>query len=152
EEFARQVEAEWEKGGNASDLPDLELARIRAAFVPKAFETLPARSETFEAARAATPALARFARNNLKPHKRPGYTIVEISLKAIGETPGDATSEQMEVIADLAERYGQDDIRVTHEQNLVLPHVKLDDVPVVWAALAAVGLATPNMNLASDII
>ena len=152
EEFARQVEAEWEKGGNASDLPDLELARIRAAFVPKTFETLPAQSEAFETAKASTPAFARFARNNLKPHKRPGYTIVEISLKAVGETPGDATSEQMEVVADLAERYGQDDIRVTHEQNLVLPHVKLDDAPAVWAALAAVGLATPNMNLASDII
>ncbi len=152
EEFARQVEAEWEKGGTASDLPDLELARIRGAFAPKTFETLPAQSEAFETAKASTPAFARFARNNLKPHKRAGYTIVEISLKAIGETPGDATSEQMEVIADLAERYGQDDIRVTHEQNLVLPHVKLDDVPTVWAALAAVGLASPNMNLASDII
>src|SRR5690349_2251396 len=152
DEFARQVEAEWEKGGTASDLPDLELARIRAAFAPKTFEALPAQSEAFETAKASTPAFARFARNNLKPHKRPGYTIVEISLKAIGETPGDATSEQMEVIADLAERYGQDDIRVTHEQNVVLPHVKLDDVPAVWAALAAVGLATPNMNLASDII
>ncbi len=152
EEFARQVEAEWEKAGPTSDLPDLELARIRAAFVPKTFETLPPQSEAFETAKASTPAFARFARNNLKPHKRPGYTIVEISLKAVGETPGDATSEQMEVVADLAERYGQDDIRVTHEQNLVLPHVKLDDVPAVWAALAAVGLATPNMNLASDII
>jgi sulfite reductase (NADPH) hemoprotein beta-component len=152
EEFARQVEAEWEKGGTAADLPDLELARIRAAFAPKTFETLPARSEAFETAKASTPAFARFARNNLKPHKRPGYTIVEISLKAVGETPGDATFEQMEVVADLAERFGQDDIRVTHEQNLVLPHVKLDDAPTVWAALAAIGLATPNMNLASDII
>jgi sulfite reductase (NADPH) hemoprotein beta-component len=99
--------AEWEKGGTASDLPDLELARIRGAFVPKTFETLPAQSEAFETARPQTPAFARFARNNLKPHKRPGYSIVEISLKAIGETPGDATSEQMEVVADLAERYGQ---------------------------------------------
>src|SRR4030095_1594046 len=96
EEFARQVEAEWEKGGPGSDLPDLELARIRAAFTPKTFEALPPRSDAFEAAKAATPALARFARNNLKPHKRPGYTIVEISLKAIGATPGDATAEQME--------------------------------------------------------
>jgi sulfite reductase (NADPH) hemoprotein beta-component len=152
DEFARQVEAEWEKIGAGSDLPDTELARIRGAFAPKTFETLPAQSEAFEAARAAKPAFARFARNNLKPHKIPGYGIVEVSLKAIGETPGDATAVQMEVVADLAERYGQNDIRVTHEQNLVLPHIRLDDVPAVWAALAAVGLATPNMNLVSDII
>jgi sulfite reductase (NADPH) hemoprotein beta-component len=152
DEFARQVEAEWEKIGAGPDLPDTELARVRGAFAPKTFETLPAQSEAFEAARAAKPAFARFVRNNLKPHKVAGYGIVEVSLKAIGETPGDATSEQMEVVADLAERYGQNDIRVTHEQNLVLPHVRLDDVPAVWAELAAVGLATPNMNLVSDII
>ena len=152
EEFTRQVEAEWAKIGSSVDLPDTELARIRGAFATKTFEVLPLRSETFEAAKAATPAFARFARNNLKPHKKPGYTIVEISLKGIGETPGDASSDQMDVVADVAERYGQDDIRVTHEQNLVLPHVKLDDAPVVWAALAAAGIATPNINLASDII
>lgn len=152
EEFARQVEAEWEKIGSGSDLPDTELARIRGAFRPTTFETLPVQSEAFEGAKAAKPAFARFVRNNLKPHKAPGYGIVEVSLKAIGETPGDATADQMEVIADLAERFGQNDIRVTHEQNLVLPHVKLDDVPLVWEALAAVGLATPNMNLVSDII
>ena len=152
DEFAHQVEAEWEKIGTGSDLPDTELARIRGAFAPKAFETLPAVSETLEQARATTPAFARFIRNNLKPHKVAGYGIVEVSLKAIGATPGDATAEQMEVVADLAERYAQDDIRVTHEQNLVLPHVKLDDVPAVWAALAEAELATPNMNLISDII
>ena len=152
EEFARQVEAEWEKAGAAADLPDTELARIRGAFAPKAFETLSAVSEAFEAAKAQSPALARFARNNLKPHKVAGYRIVEISLKGIGETPGDATAAQMEVVADLAERYGQGDIRVTHEQNLVLPHVRLSDIPEVWRALDAAGLATPNMNLVSDII
>jgi len=152
EEFARQVEAEWERMGPASDLPDTELARIRGAFAPKSFETLQNRSEAFEAAKASNPAFARFVRNNLKPHKVAGYGIVEVSLKAIGQTPGDATAEQMDVVADLAERYGQDDIRVTHEQNLVLPHVRLDDLPAVWAALDAAGLATPNMNLVSDII
>ena len=152
EEFARQVEVEWEKIGAEADLPDAEIARIRGAFTPMAFETLPAVSPALEAARAATPAFARFARNNLKPHKVAGYGIVEVSLKAIGATPGDATAEQMEVVADLAERFGQNDIRVTHEQNLVLPHVRLDDVPAVWAALAKADLATPNMNLVSDII
>jgi sulfite reductase (NADPH) hemoprotein beta-component len=143
DEFAAQVEAEWEKMGPGADLPDTELARIRGAFAPKTFETLPAVSEAFEAAKLATPAFARFARNNLKPHKVAGYSIVEISLKAIGATPGDATAEQMEAVADLAERFGQNDIRVTHEQNLV---------SAVWAALADAGLATPNMNLVSDII
>jgi sulfite reductase (NADPH) hemoprotein beta-component len=152
EEFARQVEAEWEKIGEGPDFPDTELARIRGAFAPTAFDTFRNRSDAFEEAKAANPAFARFARNNLKPHKIPGYGIVEISLKAIGQTPGDASAEQMEVVADLAERYGQNDIRVTHEQNLVLPHVRLDDLPSVWAALDAAGLGTPNINLISDII
>jgi sulfite reductase (NADPH) hemoprotein beta-component len=152
EEFGRQADEEWEKIGTAGDLPDTELARIRGAFALTPFETLPARSDAFEAAKAASPALARFARNNLRPHKKPGYTIIEVSLKAIGQTPGDATSDQMDVVADLAARYGLDDIRVTHEQNLVLPHVKLDDVAKVYEALATADLATPNVNLISDII
>ncbi|MFZ4605060.1 MAG: nitrite/sulfite reductase, partial [Caulobacter sp.] len=152
-EFARQVEEEWGKiDSPQADLPDTELARIRGAFTPLAFEALPARSDAFEAAKAASPALARFARNNVKPHKKSGYGIVEISLKAHGATPGDATADQMDLVADLAERYSLDDIRVTHEQNLVLPHVKLDDLPAVHAALAEAGLATPNIGLISDII
>ncbi|WP_300573319.1 nitrite/sulfite reductase [Phenylobacterium sp.] len=152
EEFARQVAEEWAKIGPEGDLPDTELARIRGAFAKTAFEPLPAVSDAFEAAKAADPALARFARNNLRPHKKPGYAIVEISLKTVGETPGDATSDQMDVVADLAERYGQDDIRVTHEQNLVLPHIRLDDMPEVFARLQAAGLASANVNLISDII
>jgi len=152
EEFARQVEAEWEKVGAAGDLPDTEIARIRGAFAPTSFDTLVNRSEAFEEAKAADPIFARWARNNLRPHKRPGYSIVEISLKGIGDTPGDASSDQMDLVADLAERYGQGDIRVTHEQNLVLPHVKLDDLAVVHAELRRAGLATPNVNLISDII
>ncbi len=153
EEFARQVEEEWGKIDTPqADLPDTELARIRGAFTPLAFTSLPARSEAFEAAKAASPALARFARNNVKPHKKPGYAIVEISLKAHHATPGDASAEQMDVVADLAERYSLDDVRATHEQNLVLPHVKLDDLPAVHAALEAAGLATPNIGLISDII
>ena len=133
-------------------MPDTEIARIRAAFAEKSFEVLSAKSEAYDAAIATDPAFARFARNNLKAHKSPGFTIVEISLKAIGDTPGDATSDQMDVVADLAERYGQDDVRVTHEQNLVLPHIKLNDAHEVYLALAAAGLGTPNINLISDII
>jgi sulfite reductase (NADPH) hemoprotein beta-component len=153
EEFARQVEEEWAKiPADRADLPAAELARIRAAFAQTNFETLPAVSDSFEAARAASPALQRFVRNNVKPHKQPGYAIVEVSLKAIGQTPGDATAEQLDVIADLAERYSLDDLRVTHAQNLVLPHVKLDDLAAVHAALEAAQLATANIDLASDII
>jgi len=153
EEFARQVEAEWAQiDGDKIDLPDTELARIRGSFTPPAFETLPTVSTAFEAAKALDPAFARFVRNNVHPHKVPGYVIVDVSLKTPGETPGDASAEQMEAVADLAERYGLGDIRVTYEQNLVLPHVKLDDLPAVHAALKAAGLASPNINLISDII
>ncbi|MBW8860092.1 MAG: nitrite/sulfite reductase, partial [Caulobacter sp.] len=153
EEFARQVEAEWEKIDlNRADLPASALSGIRAAFAQTRFEALPARSEAFEAAKAASPALARFVRNNVKAHKQPGYAIVEVSLKAPDQTPGDASADQLDLVADLAERYSLDDLRVTHAQNLVLPHVRLDDLPAVHAALAAAGLATPNIDLASDII
>lgn len=153
EEFARQVEEEWSKIDAArADLPASELARIRAAFATTPFETLPARSEAFETAKAHDPAFARFVRNNVRAHKQPGYAIVEISLKAQEQTPGDASADQLDVVADLAERYGFNDLRVTHAQNLVLPHIKLDDLPTVFAALQAANLATPNIDLVSDII
>ncbi|PIB96530.1 nitrite/sulfite reductase [Caulobacter sp. X] len=153
EEFARQVEEEWSKIDAArADLPASELARIRAAFATTPFETLPARSEAFETAKANDSAFARFVRNNVRAHKQPGYAIVEISLKAQEQTPGDASADQLEVVADLAERYGFNDLRVTHAQNLVLPHIKLDDLPTVFAALQAANLATPNIDLVSDII
>ncbi len=153
EEFARQVEAEWEAIDRPSlDLPQAEIERVRAGFAAPAFETLPGRSDAFEAAKAADYALARFARNNVHPHKQPGYAIVDISLKAPGETPGDATGDQMDAIADLADAYSFGEVRVTHEQNLVLAHVKLDDVAAVFAGLKAIGLASANINLVSDII
>ena len=153
EEFSKQVEEEWAKiDATRADLPAGELARIRASFAQTPFETLPARSEAFEIAKANEPAFARFVRNNVRAHKQPGYAIVEISLKAQEQTPGDATADQIDVVADLAERYGFNDLRVTHAQNLVLPHIKLDDLPTVFAALQAHGLATPNIDLVSDII
>jgi sulfite reductase (NADPH) hemoprotein beta-component len=152
EGFAREVEAEWEANDKAAvDLPDTELARIRAAFAPRNFEKLPAASATFEAAKA-DPAFARFARHNVKPHKIPGYAIVDVSLKKPGETPGDCSAEQMGVVADIGERWSMDEIRVSYEQNLILPHVKLDDVPAVWKALDAAELATSNRGLVTDII
>jgi sulfite reductase (NADPH) hemoprotein beta-component len=152
EAFAREVEAEWALiDASKVDLPDTELARVRAFFATP-FETRPAVSPAFEAAKAADSGLARFARNNVHAHKAPGYAIVDVSLKAIGETPGDCSAEQMEAIADLADRYSMGEVRVTHEQNLVLPHVALDDLSAVHAGLKAAGLASANINLVSDII
>jgi sulfite reductase (NADPH) hemoprotein beta-component len=152
EEFGRQVEAEWEKSQkDVADLPDTELARIRGWFTP-GFAKLPPRSEAFEEAKASDPAFARWARHNVHPHKQPGYAIVDVSLKKPGETPGDMTWEQMEIVADLAERYSLDDVRVHYTQNLLLPHVRQDDLPAVYHALKAAGLATPNMDLVTDII
>ncbi len=152
EAFAREVDAEWDASDKAKiDLPDIELARIRAAFAPRNFETLPATSAAFDAAKK-DPAFARFARHNVQPHKVPGYAIVDVSLKKPGETPGDCSVEQMRAIADLAERYSMDEARVSYEQNLILPHVKLDDLPAVWRALDAAELATPNRGLITDII
>jgi sulfite reductase (NADPH) hemoprotein beta-component len=153
EEFTRQVEAEWAMSDGADiDLPDTELARIRAGFLPRLFEPQPSRSAALEAAKAVDPELARFTRRNVHPHKTPGYAIVDISLKTPGQTPGDATSEQMEAIADLADAYSRGEVRVNYTQNLVLPHVKLADVPAVYAGLKAAGLASANIDLISDII
>ncbi len=153
EDFARQVEAEWAQiDGALYDLPDTELARIRAAFQQFAFQPLPAASAALEAARAEDKALDRFVRNNVHPHKHQGYGIVDISLKGIGDTPGDCSSDQMDAIADLADRFAQGEVRVTHEQNLVLPHVRLDDIPALFAGLQAIGLGTANIGLISDII
>jgi sulfite reductase (NADPH) hemoprotein beta-component len=91
-------------------------------------------------------------RSNVTPHKASGYACVTISLKPEGGAPGDASAAQMEVVADLAERLSFDEIRVSHEQNLVLPHVRLSDLAEVWETLEADGLGTPNVGLVSDII
>ncbi len=153
EAFGVAVDEEWRALDPALyDVPPAEIARIRGRFGITPFEPAPARSATLEAAKADDRALARFVRNNLKPHKRPGYAIVNVALKAPGEVPGDASAEQMDALAELAQRYSFDELRVTHEQNLVLPHVRLDDVPAVFAELQRMGLASPNLGLVSDII
>ncbi|RME64549.1 MAG: nitrite/sulfite reductase, partial [Alphaproteobacteria bacterium] len=106
----------------------------------------------FEAARARDSDFARWVRRNVTPHKVPGYAAVTISLKPHDGIPGDATAEQMDAVADLAERYGFGEIRVTHEQNLVLADVKKADLHALWQALAKHGLATANAGLVTDII
>ncbi|WP_181706048.1 nitrite/sulfite reductase [Chthonobacter rhizosphaerae] len=153
DELKRQIEAEFEaiKDGVLT-LPADEVERIEAYFAPPVFPERPAASASFEAARAADREFDRFARVNLHPHKTPGYTSLTISLKPIGGIPGDASADQMDVVADLAERYAFDEIRVSHEQNLVFPHVALDDVHAVWSVLKEHGLATANAGLVTDII
>jgi sulfite reductase (NADPH) hemoprotein beta-component len=89
---------------------------------------------------------------NVSPHKHPSYASVTISLKGHGDTPGDATSDQMRAIADLAERFGHDELRISHEQNIVLPHVAQADLPAIYRTLKSIGLATANIGLISDII
>jgi sulfite reductase (NADPH) hemoprotein beta-component len=123
---------------------------IRAAFAPPAFRNAPV--DAFDAFYTADPAFRAFVDTNVAAHRNDQYAIVTISLKAHGATPGDATSDQMRLIADLAERHGHDDIRISHEQNVILPHVHKGDLPAIHAALMQAGLATANVGLISDII
>ncbi len=153
EEFTRMVEEEWERiRDSALTLPAEEIARIERYFAPPEFETLDPVQPEFESRQLSDPAFARWVSTNLFAHKQPGYGIVTISLKPIGGVPGDATADQIDLVAELAERYGAGEARVSHEQNLVLPHVKLSDVYAVWQRLAEVGLGTANLGLVSDII
>lgn len=133
-------------------LPASDVAKIEAYFAPPDFAALPARSPIPDQAFARDDDLARFVRRNVAAHRAPGYGIVTVSLKPIGEPPGDATAAQMDAIADLAERFSFGEIRVSHEQNLVLPHVRLDDLPALHQGLKRAGLATPNSGLVTDII
>jgi sulfite reductase (NADPH) hemoprotein beta-component len=153
QEIRRQVEEEWERiRAGALKLPEDEIRRIQDYFAPPALAGRPAESAALMAARAANPALDAWVDQNVVAHRVPGHGIVTISLKPIGGTPGDATADQMDLVADLAERYSAGEARVSHEQNLILPHVALDDLPALHAALAAANLATPNSGLVTDII
>ncbi len=153
DKFKAEVEAEYARRPHPStEVEERELKRIAAYFAAPAFEKLARWSPGFEEARLAHPDFARWARNNLGPHRVDGYAIVNISLKPEGGIPGDATSDQMRLMADLAERYSFDELRVSHAQNIVLPHVKKDDVFAVWQALEKAGLAAANYGLAGDII
>ena len=126
------------------------LANIRAAFAPPEFRVAP--TDAYDAFYKADPVFRAWADTNLAAHRNPDYAIVTISVKAHGETPGDATSAQMRLMADLAQKYGHDDLRISHEQNVILAHVHKSDLPTVHAALSQAGLATANVGLLSDII
>jgi sulfite reductase (NADPH) hemoprotein beta-component len=111
-----------------------------------------ASTDAYDAFHAADPVFRAWADTNLALHRNPQYAIVTVSLKAHGETPGDATGDQMRLLADLAERYGHSELRISHEQNVILPHVHKSDLPALHAALARAGLGTANVGLISDII
>ncbi len=152
-EIKRMVEEEWERiRHGALALPDDEIHRIESYFALPPLAARPAKSVVLDRARLTNPALAAWVERNTARHKLTGYTMVTVSLKPIGGTPGDATAEQMELLANLAERYSAGEIRVSHEQNLILPHVALDDLPALHEALAAQNLATANAGLVTDII
>ncbi|MFN0024125.1 MAG: nitrite/sulfite reductase [Parvularculaceae bacterium] len=153
DEFRRQVEEEWEASDKARlDWPTEELLRIRLHFSPPPFERLADASRRLDDACAADADFSRWVRANVATHRQPGYAIVQVSLKPIGQPPGDISADQLDAIADLAERYSFDEARATHEQNLVLAHVCKDDVYAVWTGLKAAGLAEANIGLVSDII
>jgi sulfite reductase (NADPH) hemoprotein beta-component len=152
-EFTRQVEEEYRLIDKASvELAAAERERIAAYFAPPAYDQLPDQDASLEAAQQADPAFGEWVANNTARHKVPGYAIVNISLKPTGGIPGDASAEQMRAVADLAEAFSADEIRVTHEQNLVLPHVRKRDLKAVYDRLAAAGLASANIGLVTDII
>ena len=153
ETIKNQVEQEFaEVRGGVLTLPQEELDRISAYFAPPQFARLSTSSFDLDQIKVVKPAYTRFIENNTNPHKQPGYTSVTISLKPIGGAPGDATDTQMEVVADLAERFSFDELRVTHEQNLVLPHVAIDDLETVYDALVVAELAEGNVGEISDMI
>ena len=148
EEFTRQVEAEWQAIlPNGTDVPRKELDRIAEYFAPPPFEA--GLADTVDRT---DPDFAVWLDQNVKAHKAPGYAIVNISLKPIGGIPGDASADQIDLMADLAQKYSFDELRVTHAQNIVLPHVRKADLRAVWEHLRDAGLAEANLDLISDII
>jgi sulfite reductase (NADPH) hemoprotein beta-component len=153
EEFRVQVEAEWAKLDKPSiDLPEAEAKRIAAYFAPLPLKPAPARNAVIDAHRRADENFDRWVRLNVLPHRVPGHAIVNISLKEPGKIPGDASADQMDAVADLAERYGNDEIRVTYQQNLVLPNVAVADLANVYDGLVKAGIQTANTELITDII
>ncbi|MBT3926542.1 MAG: nitrite/sulfite reductase [Rhodospirillaceae bacterium] len=151
--LAERVEAEWRQVRRGFvDLPAAEVARIERYFTAPPFEPSAGSDEGLDAARRANSAFDNWLEHNVDAHKQPGYAIVTVSLKSIGQVPGDIDADQMEAVADLAAQFSFDELRATHQQNLVLPHVRKRDLFEVWQTLKANRLATANRGLISDII
>lgn len=152
EKFAQEVEDEWQQiRGGALALDEGIIDDIRSRFIYPAYEKLADNPPELKAA-ASDARFEAWRRNSVAAHRVPGYAIVTLSLKPIGGPPGDAGADQMDVIADLADKYSFGEIRVGHEQNLCFPNVAQRDLPALWKALDAIGAATPNVNLVTDII
>lgn len=154
EEMRRRIEKEFAeiKSTGMLELSDSEQERTAAFFPPPKFDKVSPYSAEYETAKTNSPEFTAWTKTNLHPHKVPGYALATISLKPIGKTPGDCTSEQMDGVAAIMDSFGFDEIRVTHEQNLLLPHVRLKDVFRLWQELGKLGLATANHGLITDII
>lgn len=152
EAFRDMVEAEWQQIDHAQYwLSQEDIDAMKAYFAPHPY-TADAASEDFQRKQEENSAFAAFVKRNVHAHRQDGYKVVYVSLKAKGIAPGDCTADQMDAVADLAERYSFDELRTTHDQNLVLPDVAEKDVYAVWEQLAAHGLATPNIGLVTDMI
>ena len=151
--FAQKVEEEWTsiKDGPAT-VTEAEFERLAGFFTDPAYELLPAEDAGFNAHLAENRAFTKWVARNVFKHKKPGYAAVTLSLKKTGVAPGDASSEQMEAVADLADRYSFGEVRVSHEQNLILADVKQSDLFEVWQQAKAIGFATPNIGLLTDIV
>ncbi len=155
EELTRQVEAEFaalKASGEELSLPDADIRAIESYFEPPQLADRAEGWGAVAAERKSDSGFDAWLRRNAAEHRHPDYASVTISLKGIGEVPGDATDTQMDAVADLAEKYAFDEIRVSHEQNLILPHVARADLKAVYDALVAIGLHTPNAGLVTDII
>ncbi|MDH6230729.1 sulfite reductase (NADPH) hemoprotein beta-component [Mesorhizobium soli] len=153
EEVTRQVEAEWQELKDSElKLPEADVQAITAYFAPPVFVARPEGDEAVKQARLDSRGFSEWLAQNVTTHKHPDYAAVTISLKGIGEAPGDASDSQMEAVADIAEKYGFDELRVSHEQNLILPHVARADLKAVYDALVEIDLATANSGLITDII
>ena len=154
ERFREEVEAEWAhlKDGPAT-LTEEEVRRVQGRFTRPAVRAAAAVTMPAMLARlAAEPAFAAWAKRNVHPHKVPGYAAVTLSLKKTGVPPGDATADQMDAVADLADRYSLGELRVSHEQNLILADVRQSELHALWQEAKALGLATPNIGMITNII
>jgi len=153
EKFRAEVEEEW---GYLKDGPSTltveEVDRVAQRFTQPAYETRPARDRRFEQQRREDGAFARWVERNVAAHRMPGYAAVTLTLKQTGTPPGDVSAGQMDAVADLADQYSFGELRVTHEQNLLLPYVRRSDLYALWQQARALRLATPNLGLLTNII
>jgi len=152
-EYARQVEAEWAELDQANiDAPVAELVRIQSFFPNPSFKAEKFDRVAFERAQTADTAFARWVRNNTHAHKREDHVSVTISLKPVGLPPGDASSAQMDIMADVADKFAYGELRVSHEQNVILPHVAKSDLYMLYSQLDAANLSTANGGKITDMI